>query len=90
VGYQAPDAGYQAHGSAAHPDVGRVIQGVGQLGIGGPQLANHPGNKPAVLNQLYPTDLLNQPLNAAELELPPPPIVLPPNVSRRHACTGRS
>lgn len=37
--------------------------------------------RPAVLNHLYPTDLLTQPFNAAELELPPPPIILPPNVS---------
>jgi len=33
------------------------------------------------LNQLYPTDLLNQPFNVSELDLPPPPIILPPNVS---------
>lgn len=32
------------------------------------------------LNQLYPTDLLNQPFNVSELDLPPPPIILPPNV----------
>lgn len=34
-----------------------------------------------VLNQLYPTDLLNQPFNPAALEYPPPPAILPPNVS---------
>lgn len=33
------------------------------------------------LNQLYPTDLLNQPFNVSELDLPPPPCILPPNVS---------
>jgi protein transport protein SEC24 len=55
---------------------------MGQMGIGGgaqpaqPQAAARP-----VFNQLYPTDLLNQPFNPAELELPPPPILLPPNAS---------
>jgi protein transport protein SEC24 len=33
------------------------------------------------LNQLYPTDLMNNPLAVSELDLPPPLIVLPPNVS---------
>jgi protein transport protein SEC24 len=34
-----------------------------------------------VLNQLYPTDLLNQPFNVQELDYPPPLAILPPNVS---------
>jgi protein transport protein SEC24 len=34
-----------------------------------------------VLNQLYPTDLLNQPFAVKELDFPPPPAILPPNVS---------
>ncbi|OAA54507.1 protein transport protein [Niveomyces insectorum RCEF 264] len=33
------------------------------------------------LNQLYPTDLMSQPFNVSELDLPPPPIILPPNSS---------
>jgi hypothetical protein len=55
---------------------------MGQMGIA-PQAAQAgAGAIPRVaLNQLYPTDLLNQPFNVAELELPPPPIILPPNVS---------
>lgn len=40
-----------------------------------------PAARAVSLNQLYPTDLLNQPFNVAELDFPPPPIVLPPNVS---------
>lgn len=89
VGYQAPDAGYPGPGAPA-PGVGGITQGIGQMGMGGaPQMAPpQPGQpqspqgagRPAVLNQLYPTDLLNQPFNVAELELPPPPIILPPNV----------
>ncbi|EHK23253.1 COPII component protein [Trichoderma virens Gv29-8] len=44
-----------------------------------PQMAQ--ANRPAALNQLYPTDLLTQPFNVTELDLPPPPIILPPNTS---------
>jgi hypothetical protein len=40
-----------------------------------------PPAKAPVLNQLYPTDLSNQPFNVAELDYPPPPAILPPNVS---------
>jgi hypothetical protein len=61
--------------------------------MGGMQITPQPGQqqppgqgvhavRPAVLNQLYPTDLLNQPFNATELDIPPPAIVLPPNVSQ--------
>lgn len=83
-GYQAPDQGYPAPGAQQPaPGVGGITQGVGNMNIGGqaqqPQAAQPP--RPAVLNQLYPTDLLSQPFNVSELDLPPPPIVLPPNVS---------
>lgn len=41
-----------------------------------------PASAPRVpLNQLYPTDLMNQPFSVSELDLPPPPIIVPPNVS---------
>jgi protein transport protein SEC24 len=82
-GYAPPDAGYPSGGAA--PGVGGITAGMGQMGLGGqapqvqqPQAAARQGP----LNQLYPTDLLNQPFNVAELDLPPPPIILPPNVSR--------
>lgn len=81
-GYQPPDAGYPGPGAPVAAGVAGITQGMGQMGIGGgaqpaqPQAAVRP-----VFNQLYPTDLLNQPFNPAELELPPPPILLPPNVS---------
>jgi protein transport protein SEC24 len=55
---------------------------VGQMGVGGgAQPAPQQAARPAILNHLDPTDLLTQPFNAAEIELPPPPIILPPNVS---------
>ncbi|KAH7249678.1 uncharacterized protein BKA55DRAFT_567576 [Fusarium redolens] len=83
-GYQAPDQGYPTPGAQQPaPGVGGITQGVGNMNIGGqaqqPQGAQPP--RPAVLNQLYPTDLLSQPFNVSELDLPPPPIVLPPNTS---------
>jgi protein transport protein SEC24 len=87
-GYQAPDQGYPAPGAQpGAPGVAGITQG-----MGGMQITPQPGQqqppqagvhavRPAVLNQLYPTDLLNQPFNASELDLPAPAIVLPPNSS---------
>jgi protein transport protein SEC24 len=83
-GYQAPDTGYPSPG-VPPASVGGITQGIGQMGLGGPgQATAQPqaaATRSMALNQLYPTDLLNQPFNVAELELPPPPIILPPNVS---------
>ena len=84
-GYQPPDAGYPGPGAPAAGGVAGITQSMGQMGMGqGAQPAVQPQQaaaRPAVLNQLYPTDLLNQPFNVAELELPPPTIILPANVS---------
>lgn len=85
-GYQAPDQGYPAPG-AAPGGVAGITQGMGGMQIGGQPQQQQQQTGPAsqqpraVMNQLYPTDLLNQPFNASELDLPPPPINLPPNVS---------
>jgi len=83
-GYQSPDPGYPTHGAPpGPPGVGGITQGMGNMAMGGhgqhqtPQMQGRPP-----MNQLYPTDLLNQPLNVSELDLPPPPIILPPNVSK--------
>lgn len=83
-GYQPPDAGYPGPGAPA-PGVAGITAGMGQMGMGasGQQAIQQPqaaGVRPVALNQLYPTDLLNTPFNVAELDLPPPPIILPPNV----------
>jgi protein transport protein SEC24 len=44
--------------------------------------APQPGQAPPQhMNQLFPSDLISQPFNVQELDLPPPPIILPPNVS---------
>lgn len=88
-GYQSPDAGYPAHGlSTMQAGMNSISQGMTNLGIGGqsqplPTQPLHPPQQRPQLNQLYPTDLLNQPFNVAELDLPPPPILLPANVSRK-------
>lgn len=78
-GYQPPDVGYPP---PAQPDMAGITQGVSQMGFSGspqPQPQQPAQNRPH-LNQLYPTDMLNQPFQVSELDLAPPPIVLPPNV----------
>lgn len=81
AGYQAPTAGYPAPAAAA--GVQQMTQQFGQMGVGDPSQmqAQQPPMSRTQLNQLYPTDLLTQPFNVAELDFPPPPIVLPSNVS---------
>lgn len=88
-GYQA--AGQQGYQQPGTPNVAGVTQQFGQLDMSqkptpAPQQAQQqPGQpqqgRPQALNQLYPTDLQNQPFNVAELDYPPPPAILPPNVS---------
>ncbi|KND93078.1 Protein transport protein SEC24 [Tolypocladium ophioglossoides CBS 100239] len=88
-GYQAPDQGYPAPvaaGQAGAAGVAGITQGMGGVQLGGqPQQPQPPAaaQAPRVgpLNHLYPTDLMNQPFSVSELDLPPPPIVLPPNTS---------
>lgn len=76
-----PQAGYPQPG---YPQVGmpqdQLAGQFGQMNIQEkqqlpPQMQPH-------LNQLYPSDLISQPFNVLELDLPPPPINLPPNVRR--------
>lgn len=82
-GYQPPVAGYPGPATAG---VAQMTQQFGQMGVADPQQMQQPVPSQQVpravpLNQLYPTDLLTQPFNVAELDYPPPPIILPPNVS---------
>lgn len=85
-GYQAPDAyypgpGVPAPGAGAAAGIGNITAGMAQMQMGpGAQQAMPHAQQAVALNQLYPVDLLNQPFNPAELEFPPPPIILPPNV----------
>ncbi|KAI5804388.1 hypothetical protein EDC01DRAFT_720836 [Geopyxis carbonaria] len=85
----APQPGYPAAGGYDPTGgVGGMTQQFGQMGVGGqagPQgtMAPQPQGiqKAQTLNQLYPVDLMQQPFNVAELEFPPPEIVLPANAS---------
>ncbi len=83
--YQAPDTYYPSAGAAAPVGgVAGITTGLSsmQLGAGAQQPQQLPPQARAgPLNQLFPTDLLSQPFNVSELDLPPPPIILPPNVS---------
>lgn len=61
----------------------QMTQQFGQMGMSDQrQMPQQPAQvaRTIPLNQLYPTDLLAQPFNVAELDFPPPPIILPPNV----------
>ena len=82
-GYLSPDM--PAVDPLAYPagpqGLGGITAGMGNMGLGGPQTVLGPGMAKLPMNQLYPTDLLNQPFNVAELELPPPPII---QIGRAH------
>ncbi|KAI9800220.1 MAG: COPII subunit [Sarcosagium campestre] len=82
-GYQPPDQGYPGGGvtGAVGGGVGGITGQFGQMGIAGQQAPLQQAQQTVPLNQLYPTDLMNQPFNVSELDLPPPPIILPPNSS---------
>ncbi|KAM7193765.1 hypothetical protein V8F20_008240 [Naviculisporaceae sp. PSN 640] len=87
-GYQAPDAYYPSAGAPAPAPggVAGITSGLGSMQLGGTPGVQQPQQLPpqarsGPLNHLYPTDLLNQPFNVSELDLPPPPIILPPNSS---------
>jgi protein transport protein SEC24 len=81
-GYQPPAPAYPS-GPQPSPGVPGMTQQFNQMNVSAPQPAQQsqaPAKAP-VLNQLYPTDLSNQPFNVAELDYPPPPAILPANVS---------
>ena len=86
-GYQPPDPAYPTHGAPpAQPGMAGITHGMSNLAMSG-QGQNSPlamqgqmQGRPA-MNQLMPTDLLNQHLDVSELSRPPPQINLPPNVS---------
>ncbi|EEP80589.1 SEC24 protein [Uncinocarpus reesii 1704] len=75
-GYQPPAPGYPVPPAG---DMSQITQQMGQMSMGGQMQGRAPA--PVSLTQLYPTDLLAQSFNVAELDFIPPPIVLPPNAS---------
>lgn len=82
-GYEPPTPGYPQQGGVAG-----MTQQFGQMGMGGggtpqpmPQ-QNVPQPAAQRLNPLVPTDISmqGQPFHVSDLDMPPPPIILPPNV----------
>ncbi|KAI5807246.1 hypothetical protein BZA77DRAFT_330803 [Pyronema omphalodes] len=91
MGMQQPTYGSPSPGAMGGYDpVGGMTQQFGQMGMGGqapmhpaPQMMPQPlGNQQAQgLNPLVTVDLMHTPFNAAELDLAPPSIILPPNAA---------
>ena len=84
VGFHPAGPGYPPHIPPPPDGVAGITHGMNNMGVGG----QAPSNSQSMpqrqhLNQLHPTDLLNQPFNVTELDIPPPPIILPPNVSNQ-------
>lgn len=87
--YGAPQGGYEPAQSAGYqppggqPGVQGVQQQFQQMNVGGQQ-PQQPGQAQAMrLNPLQPVDISmqGQPFHVTDLDQPPPPIILPPNVS---------
>ena len=87
-GYQPPAPAYPTQPQQPAPSIGGVTQQFGQMNMSQGQQPPAAPAKAPVLNQLYPTDLSNQPLNVGELDYPPPPAILPPNVSHCQKIQG--
>ncbi|OAA73794.1 Sec23/Sec24 trunk region [Cordyceps fumosorosea ARSEF 2679] len=87
-GYPAPDQTAHVGGQ----DMAGITQGVAGMNMSGQQPSAMPmaQARQVALNQLYPSDLLSQPFNVAEVDLAPPPINLPPNWSAIQSSVTRS
>ncbi|KAK8069242.1 hypothetical protein PG994_005858 [Apiospora phragmitis] len=83
-GYQAPDAYYQGAAVPGTPGMGGITAGMQNMNMGGQPAPAQAAQQQArvALNQLYPTDLLNQPFNVSELDLPPPLVFYHPIVTQ--------
>jgi len=80
-GYQPPAPTYPSQAQPAAGGVPGLTQQFGQMDVSQKPAPSASAPHAPQLNQLYPTDLSNQPFNVAELDYPPPPAILPPNVS---------
>jgi len=83
-GYQPAAQGYPAVG--AQPGVAGMTQQFGQMGMGAQQPQQQSVGAAAGaqrLNPLQPVDITmqGQPFHVSDLDLAPPPLILPPNVS---------
>lgn len=87
-GYEPPQQSYPAQGATnvLQQGVQGVTQQFSQMGVGGtpqPQQGQQPPAAQMRLNPLQPVDISmqGQPFHVTDLDQPPPPIILPPNVS---------
>lgn len=88
---QQPAYGAQAGYSA--PDqsgVSGVTQQFQQMGVSGQPAPPAGAPAPAILNRLQTSDLISQPFHVSEVDLPPPAIAMPPNVSIPECCPQHS
>lgn len=58
-----------------------MTQQMGQMNMGGAAAQPQGQAAPLQLNRLQATDLISHPFYVAEMDSPPPAIILPPNVS---------
>ncbi|KAF1963275.1 COPII component protein [Byssothecium circinans] len=81
--YGAPAQGYQAPGIPMSPaDPNALGQQFQQMNLGPqPVQVNPQAPQVQAQNQLFPSDLVQQPVLAHEIDQPPPPIQLPPNLA---------
>jgi len=87
-GYEPQQPAFSAQGATnmLQQGVAGVTQGFAQMGMGGgttPQPQQAQPQSAARLNPLMPVDVSQngQPFHVGDLDQPPPPIILPPNVS---------
>jgi protein transport protein SEC24 len=83
-GYGQPMSTPQMPAAPQMPAGDQLASQFGQMNIqsqqpAAPQPMQH--QPPTHMNQLFPSDLISQPFQVSELDLPPPPINLPPNTS---------
>ena len=85
-GYQPPAPAYPIQ----QPGMNSITQQFSQMDIGQKTAPAVSTGRSLALNQLYPIDLLNTPFNIAELDYPPPPAILPQNVSDERVLQGQA
>lgn len=84
--YGVPAQGYSPGIPMSPPgqDPNALGQQFGQMTLGPQPVQVTPQMQPTAQmqqNQLYPSDLIAQPVHASEIDSPPPPINLPPNLA---------
>jgi len=86
--YSAPQNNYPTpQNNYVQPGMAAMTQQFGQMGVNSQQGLQQPMAMPQRLNPLVPVDIGVQgaPFHVTDLDLPPPPLILPPNVSQLDA-----